>query len=60
MKPLSHYARVMRGRVAMSRKEQLRAWLEHVIAEAIDMLDTLDAPETDLEDDELEMVAYDD
>ena len=33
---------------------RLRAWLEFVIETAIDMLDALDAPAEDLEDDETE------
>lgn len=32
----------------------LRAWLEYVAQTAIDMLDALDAPLADLEDDELD------
>lgn len=32
---------------------RLRAWLEYVAQTAIDMLDDLDAPTEDLEDDEL-------
>ena len=35
-------------------RAQLRAWLEYVAATAIDMLDDLDAADTDLEDDETE------
>jgi|GEM_PF-7121817 len=33
---------------------RLRAWLEYVAQTAIDMLDALDAPTMDLEDDEIE------
>lgn len=40
----------MRGGGADQRK--LRAWLEYIIELAIDMLDALDAPFADLEDEE--------
>ena len=39
---------------APADRGQLRAWLEYVAQTAIDMLDELDASETDLEDDDRE------
>jgi hypothetical protein len=41
-------------RLSSTERQRLRAWLEHVAQTAIDWLDELDAPEADLEDDELD------
>ena len=42
-----------------ARDRQLRAWLEYVAQTAIDLLDALDAPSADLEDDEREFCCAD-
>ncbi|HZL00488.1 MAG TPA: hypothetical protein VFC47_11375 [Caulobacteraceae bacterium] len=42
----------MAGGGASCQRERLRAWLEYVIETAIDMLDALDTPFEDLEDEE--------